>query len=131
MASGHSADSAGNRASVEKEAEPRASAKNESQQLLDEVLQATLELSSADEPLGPDELRKLAAVARKRAGEGLTVETVAELVEAVLRLRYRRMVESSALWDRMTRHIAVTLFEDPRSQERIQAFWKRLCEVAP
>jgi hypothetical protein len=114
----------------ERSAESRTGSKNESQQLLDEVLEATLELSKSDEPLGPDELKKLVAVARRRKSEPFTVETVAELVQTVLRARFRRVIESSSLWDRTTHQIAATIFEDPRAKERMRAFWQRLCEVA-
>jgi hypothetical protein len=130
MSSGQSSPDSTSRPFAEKEADPRASAKNESQQLLDEVLQATLQLSNPDEPLRPDEMRKLVAVARRRKADPFTVETVAELVETVLRLRFRRVVESTSLWERMTRQIAATIFDDPRTKEGMRTFWLRLCEVA-
>lgn len=131
MSSGRSSEGPSSRPPVEKELDPRASAKNESQQLLEEVLQATLQLSSADEPVRSEDLRKLAAAARRRCGEPFSVDTVTELVETVLRLRFRRVVESSALWDRMTRQIAATIYDDPQAQQRMRAFWQRLCEVTP
>ena len=122
----HSADKVANESQV---ADSR-SAKNESQLILDEVLQATLQLSRADEPLEPEVVRALVAVARRRQSEPLTSEVVTELVETVLRLRFRRVIESSGLWDRMTRQIATTIFDDPRAKEGMRRFWERLCEAA-
>ena len=131
MSAGRSANDPTSPRLADKEPDIRSSAKNESQQLLDEVLQATLQLSSPDEPLQPDELRKLVALARRRKTEPLSIETVAELVEMVLRLRFRRVVESSALWDRMTRQIATTIFEDPQAQKRMRSLWAQLCGDSP
>jgi hypothetical protein len=130
MASGQSSNDSTPPPATDKVTDPRASARNESQQILDDVLQATLQLSKADAPMRPEEIKSLIAVARRRGDDPLSVETVAELVEAVLRMRFRRLVDSSSLWERMTNQIASTIFEDPRSKARMQQFWERLREAA-
>jgi tellurite resistance protein len=129
MASGHSSNHS-SRPSSDRESDPRASDQNESRQILDEVLQVTLQMSKADDSLRPEELRSLVSVARRRRAEPFSLETLEELVQAVLRLRFRRVVESSSLWDRMTRQIATTIFDDPRAKEGMLKFWERLCEAA-
>lgn len=97
--------------------------------LLDQVLQATLAMGPGDEPLRPEELRTLAAVARRRRAEPLTVETVMELVQAVLRWRFRSLSSSRDQWERMTRQIAETMWEDPHSHPRLQQLFQLLCEA--
>ena len=126
MSSGFQANDAGDRPF----ADAAPAAKNEDQQLLDQVLEATLVLSPDDTPLTDEELRKLRLVARQRGGEELTVDTVMELVQAVLRLRYRRLAASAEVWEKLTRQIAESLFNDPRAQEKLRSLWTSLCEAA-
>lgn len=130
MSAGYHSNDPSSRPLTEGSTEPAVDPKKETRELLDQVLEATLEMSGADDPLPPEQMRFLVAVARRRSAEPLTVETVMELVETVLRLRFRRLIPTSALWDKMIRQIAETIFEDPRTNERMQSFWARLCEAA-
>ena len=122
--------------SSEFESQPDPAAENdvaekaERQQLLDQVLLETLQVTSSETALTADELRPLLALARLRKGEPLGAETFRELVQTVLRLRFRSLVTSSSLWDKLTRQIAQAIVDDPRTQERVQQFWARLCEAA-
>lgn len=99
------------------------------QALLEQVLQATLAMGPGDEPLRPEELRTLAAVAKRRQAEPLTIETVTELVQAVLRWRFRALSSSREQWERMTRQIAETIWDDPQAQPRMRQLFQLLCEA--
>jgi hypothetical protein len=104
---------------------------NPNQELFEQVLQTTLSLErGGNEPLTPEELRTLTAVARRRGKDPLSLETTQELIQAVLRLRFRSLADSRGQWERMTEQIAHTIFDDPQANERLQSLWKSLCEAA-
>jgi hypothetical protein len=105
-------------------------AQREDPKLLEQVLAATLQLTGSDEPLQPEEMRTLVNVARQRKNEPLSVETVMELVQSVLRLRFRRLVGSTHQWEQMTRQLAESLVEDPNAKLQLQRLWEKLCEAA-
>jgi hypothetical protein len=105
-------------------------ADRQSPELLEQVLAATLQLTGPDEPLQPEEMRTLVALAKQRKQESLSVDTVMELVQSVLRLRFRRLVNSTGQWEEMTRQIAQTLFEDPQAKSQLENLWTRLREAA-
>jgi hypothetical protein len=107
------------------QAEPR----NVNQELLEQVLQATLSLG-ADDPPGPEELRTLTAVAKRRGDDPLSVELVTELVQTVLQMRFRSLADSRSQWERMTQRIAETMFDDPPTRQRIESLWTLLRESA-
>lgn len=114
---------------VEQPRDPRDSVSNK--ELLDQILQTTLSLGrGGNDPLSPEELRTLTAVAKRRGGEPLSVETAMELVQVVLRLRFRSLADSRDQWERMTRQIAETIFDDPQSNDRLRSLWTLLCEAA-
>src|SRR6185503_2464919 len=95
-----------------REVEQTAAGKTLNQELLEQVLQVTLSLGPESEPLNAEEMRTLTAVARRRGNEPLSVETTMELVQTVLRQRFRTLAESRDQWERMTRQIAETMFND-------------------
>lgn len=94
------------------------------------MLQETLQVVNADISLSAEEMRPLVALAKLRKGDPLGAETTRELVQAVLRLRFRGLVASSSLWDKMTGQVAQVMIDDPRTHERIRQFWTQLCEAA-
>lgn len=129
MSSGHQSSGSSDRPSREVERDPRDSVTNK--ELLDQILQTTLSLGrGGNDPLTPEELRTLTVVAKRRGGEPLSVETAMELVQAVLRLRFRALADSRDQWERMTRQIAETIFDDPQANERLRTLWALLCEAA-
>jgi hypothetical protein len=134
MSLGFPSDNSGAREySEEKKPEPEANRVEEDREnteLLEQVLAATLQLTGPDEPLQPEEMRALVNVAKQRKNEPLSVETIMELVQSALRLRFRRLAGTTAQWEHMTRQIAQTLFEDPQAKSRLQQLWDRLCEAA-
>lgn len=130
MSLGFPSDNSGSRPFSENKEKSASEASHVHQELLDEVLAVTLQLTGPDEPLQPEETRTLVNVARQRKNEPLCVETVMELVQSVLRLRFRRLVESTAVWEKMTRQIAHTIFDDPQTKSQMEKLWDRLCEAA-
>jgi hypothetical protein len=132
MASGSSSGGFEHRPPHELEsATDSASERRPNQELLEQVLQTTLALGrGGNEPLSPEELRSLTAIARRRCKDPLSVETTMELVQAVLRLRFRSLADSRTQWEKMTEQIAHTIFDDPQANERLQSLWKLLCEAA-
>jgi hypothetical protein len=129
MSLGYPADNSGSHQYRESK-KPDAESEGESPELFEQVLEVTLQLTGPDEPLQPEEMRALVNVARQRKNESLSVDTVMELVQSVLRLRFRRLVESTTQWEKMTRQIAETLVEDPQAKQQMQRLWERLCEAA-
>ncbi len=130
MSSGFQSSGSNDQPARETDKPSDAESRTDNQELLDQVLQVTLSLGGGDEPLSPEELRTLTAVARRRGGEPLSVETVTELVQTVLRLRFRTLADSRSQWERMTRQIAETMFDDPQTLLRLRSLWKLLCEAA-
>lgn len=107
-----------------------ATAKASHQELLEQVLQATLSLGPANDQLQPEELKTLQGVARRRNSEPLSLDTVTELVQAILRIRFRSLSASRDQWERMTQQIAETMFNDPQTLPRLQSLWTLLCEAS-
>lgn len=130
MSSSHSSKEPSSPGFTPPEPEAAVSGATESQRLLEEVLQATLQFSASNEALPAENLPALVAVARRRKDQPLTIEIVNELVDTVLRIRFRRVVESSTLWGRMTEQVATTIMDDPRTRDRMQSLWDKLCEAA-
>jgi hypothetical protein len=130
MSSGYQTGGYGEQPSHELQRAAETRDKTEHQSLLEQVLQTTLALGrGGNDPLSPEELRTLTSIAHRRKAEPLSVETTMELVQAVLRLRYRSLAESRDQWERMTRQIAETIFDDPQTKERLESLWALLCEA--
>ena len=130
MSTGFQSSDSGDRPSREPDPPADTTSRSVHQELLDQVLQATLSLGGGDEPLSPEELRTLTAVAKRRGEEPLSVETVTELVQVVLRLRFRTLADSRNQWERMTREIAETMLNDPQTLQQVQSLWTLLRESA-
>ncbi len=95
--------------------------------LLERVLQETAEIYSIDEPLSAADQTAMREVAGRHRGEPLTLDPIGvELVQAVLQSHFPAQPHESQLWHAMTAQIALTLFDDPVSHERLQAMWIRL-----
>lgn len=105
--------------------EPRE--EGEHAEILEQVLQETLSLAGEDASLHGPERDALCGIARRKGGE-LESPVVAELVSAMLSIRLGHVVAPS-LREPMARTIAETLWEDPRSRERLEALWRRLREA--
>ena len=92
--------------------------------LLEKVLRETSDICSAGSPLDGADREALTEVARRHRGEPLTLEPVGvELVQAVLRSHFPTQPHASQLWQALTVQIALTLFDDPASHDRLQALW--------
>jgi hypothetical protein len=96
-------------------------------QVLNRAFQGGERPSAEVESATLDELRR---IAKTYQGHPLTVEPVAvELVHAVLARRAIRG-EKPESWQKMLTQVAESLFDDPASKERLEAFWARLCEAS-
>ena len=92
--------------------------------LLERVLQETSELCSTGGPLEGAEREALEEVARRHHGEPLSLDPIGiELVQAVLQSHFPAQPHASQLWQALTVQIALTLFEDPASHDRLQSLW--------
>jgi hypothetical protein len=98
--------------------------------LLDKVLQETLAMASADAPVPPEDRNALIEVARRHATTEVTLDAVVELIQIVLKSRFCSIAEDPQYFSKMSREIAVTVRDDPRTWDRVQSFWARLCEAA-
>ena len=97
--------------------------------LLKEILQHTSEIGGDGEPLERREREALADVVRRYRGRPLDVEPVAaELVGAMLVTLLPSPANSAEDRAVVARHVAQTLLDDPRCQDRLAAIWKRCCE---
>ena len=102
-------------------------AKKPESEFLDAILHQT-RLSSSTEDASPLDLT-LAEVAKQHAGESLSLDPiVCELVSAVLRSLWDQPSAGEASWDPMVREVAVSLYNDPPSRERLEAFWTKLSD---
>ena len=97
--------------------------------LLERVLEETLS-DGAVSHLDPIELRALAEVAKKYPGASLVADPIAaELVESVLKARFRGIQASATFWQQVSRQIATTLCEAPDTQEKLNRLWNQLSEL--
>ena len=109
------------------ESGPSQSEQTRDPDLLERVLRETSGIFGADEAVDEADSEALAEVARRHGGEPLTFEPIAvELVQAVLRSHFPAQSHSSQLWHALTAQIALTLFDDPVSRDRLEALWVRL-----
>ena len=99
--------------------------------LLEQVLQKTLSAAGEGGSLDEPQLAALVEVARRHQGRPLSIDPViVDLVRAILHINFSRLPASDAVWQVMSRQIAATLWDDRRSQERLERFWARLSEAA-
>lgn len=99
----------------------------EHSEILEQVLRETLSLADNDAPVAAAEMARLREAARGRDA-ALTSAAVQEMVAVVLSTRLGRFIEASRR-ERMTQAIAETLLDDPRSRQRLEQLWRRLCEA--
>ncbi len=96
---------------------------------MERVLEETLS-DGAVSHLDPIELRALAEVAKKYPGASLVADPIAaELVESVLKARFRGIQASATFWQQVSRQIATTLCEAPDTQEKLNRLWNQLSEL--
>lgn len=97
--------------------------------LMEKVLRETLLAEDGDKPIDPAELDVLLQVARRHAGESLSLEPVTvDLVQSFLAHRFGNQLRGAGDWDKMPREIAETLWEDPHSHDRLEVMWSQLVE---
>lgn len=100
--------------------------------VMEKVLQETLSAADDDEPIDAAEFEVFQEVARRHAGQPLSLDPiVTELVQSILLYRFGEQMRRTRDWDKMPREIAETLWESPHSHDRIQRLWDRLAETKP
>ncbi len=99
--------------------------------LLESVLQWTEATLAADDLPEAADMDALREVARRYRGEPLSPGPVAvELVQAMLRTRFRAHVDWQPVWQNASTLIAETLLEDPGSRRRLEVLWEHLVRDA-
>jgi len=97
--------------------------------LLASVLKCTIAYYEGDAGLTNEERDEIQAVVRRHRGEALRLEPlVRELVEAVLRVEFRRRPAWIPLWPGISTRIAQALWEDPVSRGRLETLWDHLAK---
>ncbi len=95
--------------------------------LLASVLKCTLAYYEGNGLLTTEERDEIEAVVHRHRGEAIRPEPlVRELVEAVLRVEFRRRPAWTALWPGVSTQIAQALWEDPVSRGRLETLWDHL-----
>lgn len=131
MSSGFQEGGGGESIARELHAEPAPARAPAGSPLLDQVLKATMALGRALDDSSSPPLEPLLAVARRRPGEGMSVEPVArELVEAVLVHEFAGQPKLLEVIPTMSTRLASTLLDDPVSRGRMMRMWDRLQEAA-
>ena len=97
--------------------------------LLASVLKCTIAYYEGNGLLTAEERDEIEVVVRRHRGEALRLEPlVRELVEAVLRVEFRRRPGWTALWPGVSAQIAHALWEDPVSRGRLETLWDHLAK---
>ncbi len=97
---------------------------------MERVVQETLAAAEQDGPGDGATVEALQGVARQYAGVPFALQPVlVAMVRAVLSVRFGALMSPAESWQNMTQRIAETLWEDPRSQDRLQTLWTRLNEA--
>ncbi len=124
--SGHSPQNSGGRLSSRNET--TAANRETDGALLEGVLRQTLTLLGAESPLAAETGSALCQLVARYKGRQFALEPVAvELVSIVLATQFQTL-GPSPLCDGVAARVARTLYEDPRSRARLEAFWNRLSE---
>jgi hypothetical protein len=98
--------------------------------LMERVLRETLAVTDPDAPLDAAQWGDLQAVARRYAGEPLSMDPVLVLlVQAILGARFAALPRRDELGESVARRIAETLWDDPPSQARLHRLWAHLTEA--
>jgi hypothetical protein len=94
--------------------------------LLEGVLRQTLSLLGPEKPLAVETTGALCRLVSRHKGRQFTLEPIAvELVSIVLTAQFQGLGPSQ-MCDGMAARVARTLYEDPQSRARLEAFWNRL-----
>lgn len=99
------------------------------QALLELVLQQTM-ATYAEMRSASVELRSgLKSVAEQYPGGSLSFEPcLVALVSAAIREPFSAWVPEGPAWDALCRRVALTMYDDPTSRERLESLWKQLQE---
>lgn len=90
------------------------------------VLRQTLSLLGAERPLAEETSKSLCRLVSRHKGRPFALEPIGvELVSIVLKTQFQSL-GSTALDDGIAARVAATLYEDPQSRTRLEAFWSRL-----
>jgi len=96
--------------------------------LLDEVIRQTESMSQETSAADQADLEALLAVARRYAGQPLTLDPIlVELVQAMLVRQFERQA-SQVDWRGISLKVAQTLFDDPQAQTKLHRLWKGLTQ---
>jgi hypothetical protein len=99
-------------------------------EVMEKVLQETLSAAGSDEPVGSAEMQALVEVARRHAGQSISLDPIAiELVESILLCRFGPQLRRSQDAKELPRTVAETLWENPDSHDRLLRLWNRLAEA--
>lgn len=94
--------------------------------VLEGVLQQTLSLLGAEKPLTAETSQALCHLVSRRKGVPFGLEPIAvELVSIVLKTQFQGL-GPPPLRDGLAARVARTLYEDPQSRARLEAFWSGL-----
>ena len=97
--------------------------------VLREIVRQTAESLAAPEQVDPELRAAMLEVARRYAGEPMTVDPAgAALLEAVLRRQLPALAERPPLLARTARVVAMSLLADPAARLRVEHLWATLTE---
>jgi hypothetical protein len=100
--------------------------------VMEKVLQETLSAADIDQPLDTAEFEVFQGVARRYAGQPLSLDPiVTELVQSILLYHFGEQMRQTRDWEKMPRAIAETLWDSPHSHDRMQRLWERMAESKP
>jgi len=91
--------------------------------LLERVLQQTAALSDSDEPLGDADREAFLDAARRFRGQPFGLPVTVELVRAVLSTQFPVRSNASGIHEAIAARVAQSLYDDPPSHDRLEAFW--------
>ncbi|NQT37023.1 MAG: hypothetical protein HQ581_06015 [Planctomycetes bacterium] len=95
--------------------------------VLESVLRETLRADPGEDTDDPIDMGALREVVARHPGQPFSKEPIAlEMVWAVLCDHFRIDPTGSVAWRAASAHIAETLFDDPRTRERLATLWNRL-----
>ena len=99
--------------------------------MLREVVAETSARLATPEQLDPALRAALLEVARRFAGQPMTVDPAGTaLLEAVLRIQLPVLAERQGLLNRTARVVATSLLADPQARLRVEHLWATLAEEA-
>jgi len=99
--------------------------------MLREVVAETSAQLATPEELDPALKAALLEVARRFAGQPMTVDPAGTaLLEAVLRFQLPALADRQALLGRTARVVATSLLADPEARLRVEHLWAKLAEGA-